>query len=174
MRYNGKLQIQHYGESFVGKPLLDFFITPAQKRHYSNSSICWRQCGCLEANHFHIFWSCSILLPFWQEVYNILQKVFQTDITFEFVSLYLGVLPSENVSSNDKYLFQILSAASRKAITRKWLKLEKPTVDKWFDIIYNIFKMERITFAIRLKQGLFLKRWERWIRYVTPVHPSFV
>ena len=58
---------------------------------------------------------------------------------FEFESLYLGVVPSENVSSSDIYLFQILSAASRKAITRKWLKLEKSTVDKWFDIIYNIF-----------------------------------
>ena len=39
------------------------------------------------------------------------------------------------------------SAASRKAIKSKWLKWEKPTVDEWFDIIYNIFKMERITFA---------------------------
>ena len=103
-----------------------------------------------------------------------MQKVFQTNITFEFTSLYFGILPSENISANDKYLFQILSAASRKAITRKWLKLERPMVDEWFEIIYNIFKMERITFALRLKQDLFVKRWEKWIRYVTPFHPSFV
>ncbi len=103
-----------------------------------------------------------------------MQKVFQTVIPFEFVSLYLGVLPSENVSSNDKYLFQILSAAARKAMTRKWLKLGKPTVEEWFEVIYNIFTMERITFAIRLQRVLFLKRWERWIKYVTPLRPSFV
>ena len=91
---------------------------------------------------FYIFWSCPILLPFWQEVYN-------------------KVLPSENVSSNDKYLFQILSAASRKAITRKWLKLEKPGLTSFITFL----KMERI---------LFLKRCEKWMRYVTPVCPSFV
>ena len=47
------------------------------------------------------------------------------------------------------------SAASRKAIKSKWLKWEKPTVDEWFDIIYNIFKMERITFANRYASVFF-------------------
>lgn len=42
---------------FYWKNLIRFFITPAQKRNYTNSSVCWRQCGCLKANHFHRFWS---------------------------------------------------------------------------------------------------------------------
>ena len=159
---------------FCWKNLIRFFITPAQKRHYTNSSACWRQCGCLVANHFHIFWSCASLIPFWREVYNVMQSIFQTDVQFKFESLYLGALTSENVSSNVKYLFRILSAASRKAITRRWLKPGKPTVEEWIDIIYDIFKMERITFALRLQQGTFLKRWERWITYITPIRPSFV
>lgn len=33
-------------------------------------------------------------------------------------------------------------AACRKTITRKWLKPERPTVDEWIDIVYDIFKME--------------------------------
>ena len=159
---------------FCWKNLIRFFITPAQKRHYTNSSACWRQCGCLEANHFHIFWSCASLVPFWQEVHKVLQSVFQTDIQFKFETLYLGAITSENISSNVKYLFRILSAASRKAITRRWLKPGKPTMEEWIDIIYDMFMMERITFALRLQQGTFLKRWERWIMYVTPIRPSFV
>ena len=111
--------------------------------------------------------------PLWQDVHQTLRKVFQTDVEFKFVSLYLGVLPSENANSGDQYLFQILSAACRKAITRKWLKAEKPTVDEWIDIIY-VFKMERIPFTIRLQQGVFLKRCDRWIMYVTPGRPSFI
>ncbi len=55
---------------------------------------------------------------------NVLQIVFQEDIPFKLITLYLGVLPSENVSAHDKYLFWILGAAVRKAITRKWLKPE--------------------------------------------------
>lgn len=92
-----------------------------------------------------------------------MEKVFQIDIPFGFVSLYLGAMLSENFTSKDKYLFQILTAACRKTI-RKWLKPERPTVDEWIDIVYDIFKMEIITFAIRLQQDTFLKRWERWIR----------
>jgi len=40
---------------FAGKKnlsLLKGFSLAAQKKHYTNSSACWRQCGCLEANHF--------------------------------------------------------------------------------------------------------------------------
>ncbi len=90
-----------------------------------------------------------------------MQTVFQEDIPFKIITLYLYALPSENGSANDKYLFQILSAAGRKAITRKWLKPETPTTDEWIDIICEIFMMERITFAVRLQQDEFLKRWER-------------
>lgn len=72
---------------FCWKTLIRFFITPAQKRHYSNSAICWRQCGCLKANHFHIFWSCSLLLPYcWQEViHNSAKKCFRQTLL---LSLY--------------------------------------------------------------------------------------
>ena len=55
-----------------------------------------------------------------------------------------------------------------------WLKPGKPTLDEWIDIVYDIFKMERITLALRLQQGIFLSRWEKWIIYVTPIRPSFV
>lgn len=63
-------------------------------------------------------------------------------------------LPSVDVTSKDKYLFQILTAACRKSITKKWSKPERSKVDDRFDTVYDIFKMERIIFAIRLQQGL--------------------
>ena len=81
-----------------------------------------------------------------------MQSIFQSDIQFKFDSLYMGALTSEKVSCKVKYLFWILSAASRKAITRRLLKPGKPTVEVWIDIIDDIFKMERITFALRLQQ----------------------
>lgn len=81
----------------------------------------------------------------------------------------MGALPLQNGPSDMEYLFRTLSAAGRKAITRKWLKPEMPTVDDWIDIIYNTFMMERITFSIRLQQDKLLKRWENWIEYIKPI-----
>ena len=100
---------------------------------------------------------------------NLCEIQWKTDIQFKFDSLYMGATTSDSVSSNVKYLFWIPSAASRKAITRRLLKPGKPTVEVWIDIIDDIFKMERITFALRLQH--FLKRWET---YITPIRPSFV
>lgn len=34
------------------------------------------------------------------------------------------------------------------------------TADDWIDIIYDTFKMERMTFSIGLQKDKFLKRWE--------------
>ena len=52
-------------------------------------------------------------------------------------------------------VFQILSASSGKAITKKWLKPEIPKVDDWCDIIHASF---RISFSIGLQQEKFLKK----------------
>ena len=71
-------------------------------------------------------------------------------------------------------LYWILSAADRTAITRKWLKPEIPTIDDWTGTIYNIYRMERITFTIRQQQNKFLKKWESWIVHIIPYQPSFV
>lgn len=65
---------------------------------YFKSPSSWWQSGFSKANH-HTFRSCPALMPFWQEVHKVLQKVFQVDISFKLEILYLGALPSEIVIS---------------------------------------------------------------------------
>lgn len=151
-----------------------FFKTPLQEKHYTKSSLCWRQCGGHEGNHCHVFWSCPQITNFWRELHKILETVFHVNITFQIACLYLGVLMVENVSHKTRYLFQILSAAARKAITRKWLKPQSPTIEEWIDIVYDIYKMERITFNIRLQQDKFQECWKEWTEYTKSVRPDFI
>lgn len=54
-----------------------------------------------------------------------------------------------------KSLFGKLSIAARKAIIKKWLKLDTSSVEDWYDIIYDIFIMERVTFSTRLQETTF-------------------
>ncbi|KAF7647171.1 hypothetical protein LDENG_00176350, partial [Lucifuga dentata] len=75
---------------------------------------------------------------------------------------------------NSKYLFRILSVVSKKAITRKWLKPEIPLINDWIDVIYEVYIMEQITLSRRLQQDKFEEVWEKWIRYILPIRPSFV
>lgn len=91
------------------------------------------------------------------------------DIPFQLKSMYLVLLLGDNVTYKIKYLFQILTAAARKAITKKWLSPQTPMLNEWFDIIYDIFKLERKIFNIRLQQDKFEDKWSRWIEFITPI-----
>ena len=82
------------------------------------------------ANHFHVFWACPKIQLFWREVATEINKIFGVDVDFSFVALYLGKIP-ETVSQKDTYLWKILLVSCRKAITRKWLQPDPPTLNQW-------------------------------------------
>ncbi len=75
---------------------------------------------------------------------------------------------------SDEYLFGILITAAKKALTRRWLLPEPPTVQEWIDIVNDIYIMEKITFCLRLQKNAFVKLWTKWVEYVKPLRPEFV
>lgn len=160
--------------AFCWKSICRYFITPVQSSHYSGTSNCWRQCGSHEANHYHVFWDCPKVSSFWHKVHTELEIIFETKIIFNWDELFFGLLTSVNTNISNKKLFGILSAAARKAITKKWLKPHTPTIKEWYDIIYEIFVMERITFSLRLQNRKFEEIWKRWKKYSSLKCQTFV
>ena len=148
---------------FSWKTLVRFFITPLQKRHRTGSSLCWRRCQGTEAGHLHVFWSCPMLTDYWQNIHRTLEEVFRSTIPFRFDVLYLGNVP-QTVRSTDRALMLTLLTASKKAITRKWLEPQPPSIENWIDIIHQIYTMEKLTYSLRLQQDRFSDIWSGWIR----------
>lgn len=68
----------------------------------------------------------------------------------------------------------VLLAASKKAITCKWLKQERPILDNWIDVTIEIYTMENITFLVNLKKDAFLGKWRKWVEYVSERRSDFV
>ena len=101
-------------------------------------------------------------------------KIF-SDVMFlmESKTLLFGLMPQEWLK-RDKYLLNILLVAGKKALTRKWLSQEGPTLNTWMDITVDIYKMERITAYVNHKMELFVSRWDNWVNYVTPHRPDFI
>lgn len=99
------------------------FITPKIKRLQKGQSRCgwcWRECGNAQANHFHVFWDCPIIRPYWRDVVEEIKSIVGFETNRDFCTIYLGnIAPSINVT--DKYLIKIMLAASKKAISRRWL-----------------------------------------------------
>ena len=128
--------------------------------------LCWRNCGEQLADHFHIFWSCPAIQPYWQEIIQVIQTFFGDEINCSFSTIYLGNIAS-HLPVRDKYLLKLLLAASKKTVTRKWLQATPPTGTDWIDIVTNIQNMERMTFSLSLRIDKYVQYCEKWIVFVT-------
>ena len=126
---------------------------------------CWRQCGKMMADHFHIFWDCPSIQPYWQEVTKEIKAIFGIEIECSFVTLYLGKIPDE-LMTQDSYLYKIIMAACKKAITRKWLQATPPTKDDWITVVNEIDTMESLTFSLRLRADQYGRNWRKWFSYL--------
>lgn len=153
---------------FCWKNSVRFFITPAQKRHQGIDDACWR-CGNERANHFHIFWNCQIIQKYWVEIHQHLQMVFSINFPFSFETIYLCNVEMDGFSFKEKKLLYILLAASKKAVTRKWLQPEQPEIEDWINIVQDIYKMEKLSAGLKLQLDSFYKTWSKWMKYVKPV-----
>ena len=155
----------HIWKEFCWKSISRYFIPPSQSVHFTHGNAqCWRNCGCQRAHHYHVFWECSILQSYWSDVNKALKHIFQINIPPDFKTMFLTykTLPMQSI---DGYLWNVLLAAAKKAITKKWMIQKAPTVQDWAQIISDIYKMEKITFIVNLKLDLFVKHWNKWEKY---------
>lgn len=154
---------------FCWKSIVRFFVTPAQKKHLKGGDTCWRFCGTRNANHHHIFWSCCRIKPFWEQLCEHLNNIFSENIPFKFEALYLGDISFDNWTVKDKKLLAMLLAASKKTITRKWLKPETPKIEEWIDIVQDIYNLERLSYTLKGQRESFFRIWSKWTNYVKQV-----
>lgn len=155
-------------KEFMWKNAVRFFITPyiKSKQHKDpDKAQCWRNCGDLTAGHFHIFWNCAKIVPYWTSVIKEIKKIIGFELINNFTTIYLGNLPPE-LTKSDKYLLSILLAGAKKAITRKWLCEDIPSIKDWIHIITEIYEMERLTFSLRLSTDKCKKLWGKWNSYI--------
>lgn len=173
-KFPWKCTNSHMWREFGWKCLIRFFITPKQKAHIvGGDAKCWRQCGFQEANHWHIFWECPVIKPFWVEFHKVMESILKTTMPLQFSTLFFGITDFQTRSS-ERYLFGILTSAGKKTLTRRWLLPEPPTIQEWIDIVNDIYVMEKITFSLRLQMNVFRKVWSKWVEYVKPLQPDFV
>lgn len=100
----------------------------------------------MSAVHFHIFWDYPKVSTYWLNVVIEIRSVIGSEIDFNFRGIYLGNVPT-TPQKQDRYLLQILLAASKKAITKQWLSQESPTISEWIEIVQEIYVTEQIIFS---------------------------
>lgn len=159
---------------FSWRNIIRYFITPIQKRHLGSGDACWRQCGTKGANHYHIFWDCQVITSYWKEIGEHVNNIFGAKIPLKCETMYLGDVPGSKWSNGDKRLLNMLLVASKKAITRKWWKVEPPTTEDWINIVHDIYVMEKLSFSLRMQKDRFYEIWTKWTEYMKPLRMDFL
>lgn len=67
----------------------------------------------------------------------------------------------------------MLLVASKKAITRRWLKLDPPKLNDWLDVIHDIYVMETMTYSLRIQMEKFTRMWTKWTGYISCIRDDF-
>ncbi len=155
VRYVDNTPKYHYsliGREFSWKCLIRYFITPKIKsKQVSRQQVCWRQCGQLEADHTHIFWSCEKIQAFWDDVQVVMSEVLVYRIPRTSLFLLMGNIKGI-VPKSDWYLCKILLVACKKTVTRNWLKDSTLNCKQWFEIIEEILLI--LTYMLKMKKVL--------------------
>lgn len=151
---------------FGWKNIIRFFITPKITGRYTpEKSSCWRLCGQKEADHAHVFWQCQKIEDYWEGVWKKLKEILGYEIQKTPLVLYLGYIPEDEVQGEDTYLLKVLLAASRKAVTRAWLKVDPPTQEDWLSTVEEIYSMEKFSHCLKMREELFGRKWVKWLWY---------
>lgn len=108
----------------------------------------------MQTRNSHPCWQCPKVNCFWEAVCSTINTVFTIHIPKSFSILFLGNIPDE-VGQDDKYLFKILLATSKKAKTQKWYKVDPPTREEWLQIITEVREMEKNTHVLQLQMQIF-------------------
>lgn len=154
-------------------------IKPKQKAHIGGGGIWGRiaKCGFQEANHWHIFWACPVIKPFWAELHKALESIFNSPA---FATFY--IILRKCWFSGKTVWFHILMSAGKKNNNNKKNKhsqgvgcfLNPHTIQEWTDIVNDIYVMEKITFSLCLRKNVFIKFWTKWVEYLKPLQTDFV
>ena len=145
------------------KNIIRFFITPKLRSKFvSVSQPCWRECGAVNVNHAHVFWLCPDIVQFWEDVHLILANILGYEVPNSCIVLYFGNMAGNIVARTDRYLFKILIAACKKAITKRWYKPGPPTRDEWLKIVSEMYVMEQLTHRLRVQAEQCEEKWVKW------------
>lgn len=130
------------------------------KHKLTTSGLCWR-CGVSIGTHYHIFWDCPVLLPFWTQIHISLEMILNISIPFHPIHLLLGLLIPK-MSKHHRKLMAFVLLAAKWAIPQCWLTKAPPTFAQFLNNTGDIRRMEHLTAIIEETLPSFDKTWEPW------------
>lgn len=103
--YQWKCSSSQSLKEFGWKSLIRYFITPYQESHCKdNPAACWRTCGTMKANHYHVFWECHVIKKYWKEIHKAIQEIFGSHLPLQSKVFFLDLYLKDGQRETNTYL----------------------------------------------------------------------
>lgn len=107
----------------------------------------------MRLEYIHCFWECPRIVHFWSRVTKELNLIFKCKLCKDPGKYLLG-LPSKIAGVLDpgrsKLLNKLLLLA-RKCILFNWIQVKPPTITQWYNEVFRVLPMERLSAKLRGK-----------------------
>lgn len=127
-----------------------------------NAALCWRNVEILETTH--IFWDCSVLRGFWDDIKREIDTILEIDVALEPKRYLLGIIAKDVNDPEQRCALTILLLIAMITVNRREVK--PPTIGQWTQRLKNVYLMERMTASLQLKMDTFIQRWSCISRYL--------
>ena len=133
-------QSKHWKE-YAWKVSQRYFITPDRcKSNKTEGTSCWRGCGEKKANQTHIFFPCSVIQVYWQNVMRDMKYIFDTTVPTTY-DIFLGINAHLKINTRERHIFKLLSLIALKQVTRLWKQTKSPDLQVWHSTIEQTLQM---------------------------------
>lgn len=127
------------------------------------SSSCWR-CSDELGTHFHIWWDCQLLSPFWHLLFHI-YRLATGDLVFGSPALALLSMPPALPPRRYRDLLYFFMAAARSVIVKSWKSPTSPGLGIWIEALDYLQSMEEKVASDNATLPTFYTRWSPWLTF---------
>lgn len=135
----------------------------------SNCNKCDREIG----TYAHMFWKCSKIQMFWNEVKKELDTLIGHDLDLSPLQCILAAKVSSARNNHNAKLIGILLYMARKTILKFWIHKDTPTLDDWYKEVMSIIPLEKLTYSLHDNLEGFTRVWQPVFDAVDPSGLSF-
>ena len=142
---------------------------------YPNSSPLCDKCKQEAGTLAHQFWLCPKLNSYWSLIFDYLSKAFDKNIEPDpILALFGSVTTSSILNSFERQAISLCTLLAKRLILQQWKSETSPVFQQWLRDLGKVLNMERIRYAMKKKDNVFLKIWQplldRWSVSCTGTH----
>lgn len=128
------------------KLLNHWYVTPSWLHKIKRLSTprCWKGCG-QPADTAHCWWQCPFIAPFWQEIHKIIKKMTLCSFDLTPSQMVLHDWPPDSIPPHKERIVSTLLALAKTEIAAKWKSKVSPTVQDWYERLWECFLLSKIT-----------------------------